>query len=221
MRTPQTRVRRGGWAVLMYASRTGTRRNLRALRENGWRLLISPTGCVRSEGFPYALDNGAWTAFQREQPFDDGAFLRAVDRVGERADWIVVPDVVGNATATLDAFDSWWPRLRGLGLLLLALQDGMSRDDVSARLRPGVGLFIGGSDDWKERSAQSWGEFARARSLYLHMGRVNTARRIAIAASAGCDSTDGTSASRFAQNIRRLSAAGSQLAIRAHNPDGG
>lgn len=197
----------------MYASRTGTRRNLDALRRSGWRLLVSPTGCVRTEGFPYALDNGAWTAFQKGAPFDESAFLRAVERVGERADWIVVPDVVCDAHGTLDAFDRWWQRLRGSGLLLLALQNGMSESDVDGVLRTGVGLFIGGSDDWKERTAAQWGAFARARSLYLHMGRVNTARRISIAASAGCDSIDGTSASRFAVTVRPLTNAASQAAI--------
>jgi hypothetical protein len=39
----------------MYASRTGTRRNLAALRAAGWRLLVSATGVHRHEGFCYML----------------------------------------------------------------------------------------------------------------------------------------------------------------------
>lgn len=199
--------------MMLYASRTGTRRNLAALRAHGWRLLVSPTGHHQAEGMPYALDNGAWTAHQQGRPFDADLFRRAVDKLGARADWIVVPDVVGDAARTLEAFDAWWPELRGAGLLLLAVQDGMTEPDVQVRLRPGVGLFLGGSTAWKERAAKGWGVFARERSLYLHMGRVNSARRVAIAAEAGCHSVDGTSATRFAVNIPKLTNAGSQTAM--------
>lgn len=45
--------------MIGYASRTGTRRNLDALRAAGWRLMVSARGALRTEGFPYALDNGA------------------------------------------------------------------------------------------------------------------------------------------------------------------
>lgn len=55
--------------MIAYASRTGTRRNLAAIREAGWRLLVSAASCLRNEGFPYALDNGAWSAYA---PVDGG-----------------------------------------------------------------------------------------------------------------------------------------------------
>lgn len=197
----------------MYASRTGTRRNLAALRARGWRLLLSPAGVLRDEGFPYALDNGAWSYHQRGAPFDSDAFARAVDAVGARADWIVIPDRVGDAVGTLAMFDLWWPRLRGVGLLLFALQDGMSAADVDSAMRPGVGLFLGGSTAFKEGEAIAWGHYARARSLYLHMGRVNSARRIALASEAGVHSVDGTSATRFAVTIPALSNAAAQASF--------
>lgn len=43
-----------------YASRTGNKRNLAALRNANWRLLVSAKGELRTEGMRYALDNGAW-----------------------------------------------------------------------------------------------------------------------------------------------------------------
>lgn len=52
--------------LIAYASRTGTQRNLNALRDHEWRLLVSAAGEHRSEGFPYALDNGAYALWQRE-----------------------------------------------------------------------------------------------------------------------------------------------------------
>ncbi len=75
-----------------YASRTGTKRSLAALREAGWRLLVSAKGVLRTEGFDYALDNGAWTAHQKGEPFDVPAFEKAVEALGTGADWIVAPD---------------------------------------------------------------------------------------------------------------------------------
>jgi hypothetical protein len=197
---------------MLYASRTGTRRNLDALRRAGWRLLVSPAGCVRTEGFSYALDNGAWTS-RHTKVFDEVKFLRAVDKLGRGADWVVVPDRVCDRQATLEMFDQWWPKLRGLGLLLLALQDGMTPADVRPLLRPGLGLFIGGGDRWKEDSARAWGAFAREHSLYLHMGRVNSVRRISICHEAGVHSVDGTSATRYAVNIPKLTHAGAQGAL--------
>ena len=79
--------------MIGYASRTGTRRNLDALRRAGWRLMVSARGPLRPERFGYALDNGAWTAFQRGEPFDVPAFDRAVALLGPGADWIVLPDI--------------------------------------------------------------------------------------------------------------------------------
>lgn len=199
--------------MLMYASRTGTRRNLAALRAHGWRLLVSPKGVLRTEGFGYALDNGAWTAFQQGEPFDGEAFIRAVDMLGHGADWLVVPDSVGDAARTFTMFEAWWPRIAGVTLLLFALQDGMVERDVEALLRPGLGLFVGGSTEWKERTAIQWGSFARRHGLYMHVGRVNTARRVHLAVAAGAHSIDGTSASRFAVTVAPLTAASRQMAL--------
>ncbi len=194
--------------VVGYASRTGTRRNLAALAAANWKLLISAKGVLRTEGMDYAIDNGAWTAFQTGQPFDETAFSRVVDRLGEQADWIVVPDIVAGGLKSLDYSLTWLNRLRGLPTpLLIAVQDGMTPADVSQFLSPAVGIFIGGSTEWKESSAQMWGELARKRNCYLHVGRVNSQRRIAICAAAGASSFDGTSVSMFAKSMPRLDAA--------------
>lgn len=191
-----------------YASRTGTKRNIAALRSAGWRLLLSAKGCLRTEGMPYALDNGAWTAFQQGSAFDEGAFLRAIDKVGERADWIVIPDIVAGGLRSLEFSLSWLDDLKGLPVrLLLAVQDGMEPDDVREYLSPAVGIFIGGSTEWKERTATQWGQLARRRNCYLHIGRVNSQRRIAICAGAGANSFDGTSATRFSNSLPRLARA--------------
>jgi hypothetical protein len=192
-------------ALRAYASRTGTRRNLDAMRAAHWRLIVSATGCLRNEGMPYALDNGAWTAFQQNRPFDERAFMHAVDKLGEGADWIVLPDIVAGGLRSLDYSLAWLDRLRGLPTpFLIAVQNGMDVEHVRDLLTPAVGIFIGGTTEWKEGTAQQWGALARRRNCYLHVGRVNSARRIAICAAAGASSFDGTSASRFSKTLAPL-----------------
>jgi len=121
---------------MAYASRTGTRRNLEALRAHGWGLFVSATGVLRTEGFStYALDNGAWTAHRQGRPFDERAFLAAVDLLGEGAQFVVVPDIVCGGLASLRLSEAWLPRLDGVGRRrLLAVQNGMVPADVRGLL---------------------------------------------------------------------------------------
>jgi hypothetical protein len=189
---------------MAYASRTGTRRNLEALRRAGWRLMVSARGVLRAEGFAYALDNGAWTAHQRGESFDELAFERAYARLGAAADFVIAPDVVADATASLELTRAWLPRLVDARLVLVSVQDGMCADDVDGLVGPRVGIFMGGSTEWKLANLVRWGRWCRARGLYYHVGRVNTVRRIRLCAEAGADSFDGSSVTRFARNIGRL-----------------
>lgn len=202
-----------------YASRTGTRRNLDALRSHGWGLLVSATGCVRTEGWPeaglpYALDNGAWTAFQQGQPFDVAAFERALALVGSGAEFVVVPDIVAGGVESLRFSLDWLPRLETFGRRrLLAVQDGMNPLEVEPLLSPQVGIFVGGSTEWKWRSLPFWGLVARRRGCYLHVGRVNSQMRIKECVRVGANSFDGTSVTKFAVTIGPLDAAARQGAL--------
>jgi hypothetical protein len=186
-----------------YASRTGTRRNLSALRSAGWRLLLSATGVHRTEGFRYAIDNGAWTAFQQGRPFDSAAFERLIWTHGSGADWIVVPDVVANRVASLRMTSWWLPHLDRFRLLV-AVQNGMVPADVRPWLGARCGIFLGGDTAWKLETMRGWGDVAAEAGCHYHVARVNSAKRIARAQEAGANSFDGTSASRFSDSLGRL-----------------
>ena len=198
--------------MICYASRTGTRRNLDALRRAGWRLMISRTGAWRTEGFPYALDNGAWTDFRSGRDFDDAAFKTLVDRLGGLADWIVSPDIVAGGVRSLRFSLLWLPHLLvRTRMALIPVQDGMVPDDlVSVVLPKRVGLFLGGSTEWKLSTMRQWGEFCRDRGVHYHVGRVNSAKRFRLAHMAGADSADGSSASRYAVTLPNLDFAARQ-----------
>lgn len=102
------------------------------------------------------------------------------------------PDVVGDAVATLERSRPWLPQIRALGYrAAFVSQDGLT---------PGTApwdefdvLFIGGSDEWKlGLSGRLIAVEAKQRGKWLHMGRVNSARRLQYATWIGCDSADGT-----------------------------
>jgi len=198
--------------VIAYASRTGTRRNLAALRSRRWRLLVSATGAHRTEGFGYAIDNGAWTAHQRGVRFDGGRFVALLDKLGRGADWIVVPDVVGHARASLRLSARWLARVEPYGApMLIAVQDGMTPADVAAWVAGGAGVFLGGTTAYKLASALAWGAWCRARGAYFHVARVNSARRIRLCQEARAHSFDGSGPSRFASALPPLDGARRQL----------
>lgn len=198
--------------LIGYASRTGTRRNLDGLRRAGWRLLVSAKVCLRSEGFRYCLDNGAWTAYSQGQPFDERAFCLALDKMGPGADWTVLPDIVAGGLASLDMSLRWMRRvLDASPRAMIAVQDGMQPNDVRPFLGDRVGLFVGGSTDWKIGTMQDWGALSRESGCWLHIARVNSARRIHMCSGAGAHSFDGTSASRFSVTLPRLDKARRQM----------
>lgn len=195
-------------SVIPYASRTGTRRNLDVLRRASWRLLVSAAGEWRPEGFLFGLDNGAWSAYQSGRPWEADRFRACVALLGRSADWIVVPDIVCGGLESLRFSESWLPELEPLGrLLLIPVQNGMDPADVSPLLGLRAGIFVGGDTAWKEATLPVWGRLAEAVGCHLHVGRVNSARRIRLCALAGAHSFDGTSVTQFAKSIGRLDAA--------------
>lgn len=198
--------------MLGYASRTGTRRNLAALRAAGWRLMLSARGPLRTEGFRYALDNGAWTSFQRGEPFHAAAFEHALARVGADADWIVLPDIVMGGVPSLRFSRTWLGKLRQRRSLrdktfLIAVQNGMGPQHLRPLVGPRAGIFVGGDTAWKLATMAMWARLAHAHDAICHVGRVNSVRRIHLCAAAGVDSFDGSGVSRFAAALPPLDAA--------------
>lgn len=155
--------------------------------------LVVPKDCARIAetaelGIPWAADNSAFSRF------DEPRFLRMLDVIVgvDGCRFVVAPDVVADAGATLELFGEWGPRIRALELpAALALQDGLTLegvpwDEVDA-------VFIGGSSEWKMGlDALAIVSEAKRRGLWVHMGRVNTLQRIRYANAIGCDSVDGS-----------------------------
>jgi hypothetical protein len=211
--------------MIAYASWTGTKSTLALLQKGGWRLLMSPETLRRTKGkarpkwndgsnAPYCLDNGAWSCFQQEKPFDEEAFMWALEEIGQDADFVVVPDIVEGGLESLEYSKSWLQKLGGhQGLLLIAVQDGMSPEDVEPLINKNIGLFLGGSTEWKLESLPAWGKLSQRKQCYFHVGRVNSRKRINMCALAGAHSFDGTSVTQFPRTFTRLNNAKNQQTL--------
>ncbi len=134
-------------------------------------------GCFGS-GYPGDAEWFGWLAARADQT-DLCAFA-------------TVPDVVGDAAATLERSTPWFGKIRGLGYpVAFVAQDGMQ--DLAMPWSDLDVLFIGGSTAWKlGPDARGLIRAAKARDKRVHFGRVNSLRRLRYADAMGADSADGT-----------------------------
>lgn len=180
----------------------------RVARELGLGLLVQPGNYTWRQLHHFdvwAADNGC---FAQGEAFDVDAFLAWLDKLRGapgRCLFAVAPDVLGDPRATLARSRPVLARIRALGFpAAFVAQDGLTPrqtpwDEFDA-------LFLGGRHLWKvSPDAHRLADAARARGKWLHMGRVNSERRLRTATLMGCASADGTFI-RYAPdlNVERL-----------------
>jgi hypothetical protein len=154
----------------------------------GW--LLSPSGWRRPhQWMPYALDNDRFTAWSKNQEWDEIAYMRMVSKAAEEKRiprWILVPDVVADRDATLEQWNHWAPKLATYGWpLAFAVQNGMTQADVP--LNAAV-IFVGGTTEWKWNTIWDWCH----NNARVHVGRVNGYEGLWNCHDAGVESCDGT-----------------------------
>lgn len=104
----------------------------------------------------------------------------------EKPLWIAVPDVVTDKKATIAKWIEWEPRLRQYRCpLAFVAQDGMQPKDVPDDADV---VFIGGSTDWKLANIKRFSDYFTR----VHVGRVNTLKRLWLCYEAEVESVDGT-----------------------------
>lgn len=144
-------------------------------------------------GYVWAADNDAFSGF------DPGRYMTMLDALEGTPGclFVVAPDVVGDAEATFTLYLKWAGEILGRNLPLgFVGQDGATVADVPWN---GISaLFVGGSTEWKLGDAAAvLVKEAKDRGKWVHMGRVNSWRRLEYAKSLGVDSVDGTQLSWF------------------------
>ena len=198
---------------------------LRKLYQSGWGLFLTPLALKSNRKafmwassqeprMRYAIDNGAWGAFVNETQWSAQEFTDLLEGHGEEADFAVAPDIVEGGSASLDLSIAWLPTvLAHSPVALIPVQDGMTAEDLEPFLSDRVGVFVGGSTEFKESTIRMWSNLARKASSWCHVGRVNSVRRINLCTTARVDSIDGTSACRFSCTLPKLDAARRQMPL--------
>lgn len=155
----------------------------------GW--LVGPGGWRKPPSWmPYALDNGAYGAWEKKHEWNEHAFIELLEKARRCTYplWVAVPDVVCDREATIAKWPVWAPQIRNIlphTPLAFVVQDGMTPADVPADADV---VFVGGGNEFKWRTLRTWtANFPR-----VHVGRVNTERKLWQCHEAGAESCDGT-----------------------------
>jgi len=143
------------------------------------------------------LPAGDWWAMECGTfgQWDETRFFRSLARrlaqSPDRCLFVVVPDVPFDAEGTLARWPEYRDRCAAYGApLAFVTQDGMGTEDIPL---DADSLMVGGSTEWKlGHESTAMMAAAKARGMWVHVGRVNSYRRLKAAASAGADSADGT-----------------------------
>lgn len=165
-------------------------------------LISQPNSNPPRPGWLWAADNGCFS--QRWNPDVWLAWLGRQPRAG--ALFATVPDVLGDAAATLELFAQWRDTVWDLRYpVALVAQDGLTVDAVPFDELDV--LFVGGSLEWKwSEAAHELAVEARRRRKWVHVGRINSGRRFRAWANVA-DSCDGSFLSYGPRtNVGRLTA---------------
>lgn len=156
-----------------------------------WGSIVTPAkwGNSIQDGFSWCMDNGVFTGAFSEVDF--WAKLVEMRPYQNTCLFVVSPDVVANAIATMSAYRYWGGRIKERGWpVAFAAQDGQELFDFPPEYDA---LFIGGSTEWKMSTAADECILrAKAQGKWVHVGRVNSQKRIRHFQLMGVDSVDGT-----------------------------
>jgi hypothetical protein len=158
----------------------------------------------------WALDNGVFS----KKGFSADAFRKMMDRpeclaAQDTCLFVVAPDklrlirknesgkddeIVGDPEGTIAQYRDWQREISARGYQVALVAQDRFEDyiqDVPWDLVDCI--FLGGSTKWKlSAGARAVAEEANARYKWVHMGRVNSAKRTLYAHQIGCHSVDGT-----------------------------
>ncbi len=142
-------------------------------------------------GRPWAADNGCFAMGTRFNVSKWLKFLKEFAVYQSTCLFAVAPDVVGDARATQERSAPFLPMIRQAGYApAFVAQDGWDEKVIDW---DGFNcLFIGGSTSFKLQRSEELANLAHGYGKWVHVGRVNSERRLRAMMSYGVDSVDGT-----------------------------
>lgn len=150
----------------------------------------------------WAADNDAFSGFNPTR------YERMLDKIAAAPNppmFVTVPDRVGNHAGTMEAWENWQPEVNDRGLrAAFVLQNGVEADWQATKLpwSDMDALFIGGDIPFKFSAiVREIVAAANHAGKWVHMGRVNSIKRMRYASAIGCDSCDGSGMARFPTTV--------------------
>lgn len=148
------------------------------------------------KGIPEAADNGCFVEWNEKR------FVRYLHQLESKSViFVTAPDVVADHDATINLWKIWSKVIRQHNLpVAFVLQDGVQIETVPWNELDAI--FIGGSTEFKlSELVKSIVAEAKKQNKWVHMGRVNSKRRMQYASDIGCDSVDGSGFVRFLRHL--------------------
>lgn len=205
--------------MFAYVGQTRSRKLIAQLNEYGFGECTNRGEYPPRRPHRWFLDNGAFSDWKAGKDFDAEEFwwnLIVALAAEVPPDFVVCPDRVAGGLASLEFSRGWLAssasRLSALSRHVtlarprwyLAVQDGMTTDDVRAAFDGFAGIFIGGTLRWKLATGEQWVRLAHELGVRCHVGRVGTARRVRWALRIGGDSLDSTVPLWSKENLRNF-----------------
>lgn len=181
--------------IRVYQGAGAGQRNMERCARDGVGIMLCSQWRDVSKFPYYAVDNGAYSAWKNGEPWDEPAFKRLLEKAAAapfKPDLVVCPDMVAQGLASLEYSLATLKELPDGMRYYLAVQDGLSPRDLEYHIGDFAGIFVGGTMDWKLRTAEKWVVYAHAQGVPCHIGRVGPMSRILWAARIGADSIDST-----------------------------
>ncbi len=166
----------------------------KAQKDNVGILMVE--GWKNPDRWPYyAIDNGTYSAWVNGREWDPIPFLRTVRKAREysrKPDFVVCPDIVAGGKDSLIHSINWIKVLPKDLPYYLAVQDGMELPLVRNAITENgfFGIFVGGTTDWKIKTAETWCRLAGELQIKCHIGRIGVGKKIVWAERIGADSVD-------------------------------
>ena len=142
------------------------------------------------DGYKWAIDNGAFTGV-----FDEDRYFYTLKRYTKYLEtclFAVCPDTLCDSVETLSKWDLYSDRIKSIGYpVAFVCQNGQENLPIPDNYDV---LFIGGSDEWRVAGcgAIECIRKAKASGKWVHVGRVNSLKRVKHFMLEGVDSVDGT-----------------------------
>lgn len=150
----------------------------------------------------WAADNGCFGDFDRAKFM---AMLDEIQCAEIQPKFVTVPDVVCDSRATAERWIEWAAEFHKRNLpRAYVLQNGIEEHppEYAIPWNNLRAIFIGGDNAFKHSAwVRRCVAIARQAGRWVHMGRVNSIKRLEYAKRIGCHSVDGSGMSRFENRV--------------------